>query len=43
MDDITEEDLVKLEEFIKINSNDKDSPIVWIAQLVEKLAKKNLE
>ena len=39
MNEITHEDLVKLRDFIKMNKNDKDSPIVWIAEIVEKLAR----
>lgn len=36
---ITHDDLMKLKDFIKRNENDKDSPIVFIAEIVEKLAR----
>lgn len=41
MNKITQVDLRKLRDFIKINKNDKDSPIIWIAEIVEKLARKS--
>ncbi len=36
---ITRTDLAKLKDFIKSNNNDKDSPIVWIAEILEKIAR----
>ena len=40
MTEITREDLSKLKDFVKINKNDDEaSPIVWIAEIVEKLAR----
>lgn len=36
---IIRNDLAKLKDFIKMNKHDKDSPIVWIAEIVEKLAR----
>ena len=39
MTEITREDLSKLKDFIKSNKDDDDSPIVWIAEIVEKLAR----
>lgn len=36
---ITRTDLAKLKDFIKSNKKDKDAPIVWIAEIVEKLAR----
>ena len=39
--EITHQDLVKLRDFIKLNIDDKDSPIVFIAEIVEKLARQN--
>lgn len=39
MNEITHIDLVKLREFIKRNKDDQESPIVWIAEIVEKLAR----
>lgn len=41
MDKITSEDLASLRIFLKINKNDKDSPIVWLAEIVEKLARQS--
>lgn len=38
---ITHLDLEKLRDFIKRNENDNDSPIVFIAEIVEKLARQN--
>lgn len=37
--DITQRDLSKLNDFVRQNKGDKESPIVWIAQIVEKLAR----
>jgi len=37
MNKITSEDLASLRIFIKINKSDKDSPIVWLAEIIEKL------
>lgn len=39
MTELTRNDLAKLKDFIRINKKDKDSPIVWIAEIVEKLAR----
>lgn len=39
MTELTRNDLAKLKDFIKSNSNDNDAPIVWIAKIVEKLAR----
>ncbi len=39
MTKIIRNDLSKLKDFIKSNKDDKDSPIVWIAEIVEKLAR----
>ena len=36
---ITRNDLSRLKDFIKLNKDDKDAPIVWIAEIVEKLAR----
>ena len=36
---IVRNDLSKLKDFIRMNKDDKDSPIVWIAEIVEKLAR----
>ena len=36
---IIHKDITKLRDFIKLNKGDPDSPIVWIAELVEKLAR----
>ncbi len=41
MNEITHLDLEKLRDFIKINRDDKESPIVWIAEIVEKLARQS--
>lgn len=38
-DEITLVDITKLHDFIELNKDDADSPIVWIAQIVEKLSK----
>ena len=38
---ITHDDLVKLREFVKKNKDDKDSPIVFIAEILEKLARQS--
>ena len=35
---IIRNDIAKLHDFIKLNKDDADSPIVWIAEIVEKLA-----
>lgn len=35
---VTPKDIAKLQDFIKLNKGDADSPIVWIAKIVEKLA-----
>jgi len=40
LNDITHDDLMKLKDFIRRNKDDDDSPIVFIAEIVEKLAKK---
>ncbi len=37
--EITRNDLSKLKDFIKMYKDDKESPIVWIAEIVEKLAR----
>jgi len=39
MNEITHLDLEKLNDFIKMNKDDKESPIVWIAEIVLKLAR----
>lgn len=39
--DITQRDLSALNDFIRQNKNDKDSPIVFIARIVEKLARQS--
>ena len=39
--DITGIDLMHLKDFIKKNKDDKESPIVFIAEIVEKLARMN--
>lgn len=39
MTKLIRDDLAKLKDFIKLNEKDKDSPIVWIAEIVEKLAR----
>lgn len=39
--DITQRDLSALSDFIRLNKKDKDSPIVFIAQIVEKLARQS--
>jgi len=39
MDKIIRKDITKLHDFIKLNKGDADSPIVWIAEIVEKLAR----
>jgi hypothetical protein len=39
MTKIIRDDLSKLKDFIRMNNDDKDSPIVWIAEIVEKLAR----
>ena len=36
---ITRSDLAKLKDFIKSNKSDKDAPIVWIAEIIEILAR----
>lgn len=41
MNEITQRDLSKLKDFIKNNKNDKESPIVWIAEILQKLARQN--
>lgn len=41
MNEITHIDLVKLRDFLKQNKDDRDSPIVFIAEIVEKLARKS--
>lgn len=41
MNEITQIDLSKLKDFIKKYKDDKDSPIVFIAEIVEKLARQN--
>jgi len=41
MGKITSDDLANLRIFIKINKKDKDSPIVWLAEIVEKLARQS--
>ncbi len=41
INDITHLDLEKLRDFVKMNKDDKDSPIVFIAEIVEKLARQN--
>lgn len=41
MNEITQIDLSQLRDFIKKYKNDKESPIVWIAEIVEKLARQN--
>ena len=38
MNKIVHTDVGKLRDFIKLHKDDADSPIVWIAQIVEKLA-----
>lgn len=38
MNKIVHTDISKLRDFIKLYKNDTNSPIVWIAQIVEKLA-----
>ncbi len=39
MDKIIRDDFRKLHDFIALHKDDKDSPIVWIAEIVEKLAR----
>jgi len=39
MDEIIRDDFRRLHDFVKVNNDDADSPIVWIAQIVEKLAR----
>ena len=39
MDKIAHTDIEKLHDFIKSHSDDTESPIVWIAQIVEKLTR----
>ena len=39
MTKIIRNDLSKLKDFIKSNKGDEDSPIIWIAKIVEKLAR----
>lgn len=39
MDKIVHTDISKLRDFIKLYQDDTESPIVWIAQIVEKLAR----
>ena len=39
MDKIIRDDFRKLHDFVTLHKDDKDSPIVWIAEIVEKLAK----
>jgi len=41
MNEITQRDLSKLGDFIKSYKNDKESPIVWIAEIVQKLARQS--
>ncbi len=41
MDNITQDDLMWLRDLIKMNKKDKDSPIVRMAVIVEKLATKS--
>lgn len=41
MNEITQIDLSRLKDFIKMNKADKDSPIVWIAEILEKLARQS--
>lgn len=41
MNEITQIDLSQLRDFIKKYKNDKESPIVWIAEIVEKLARQS--
>jgi len=38
---ITSDDLANLRIFIKTHKDDKESPIVWIAEIVEKLARQS--
>lgn len=39
MDKIIRDDFRRLHDFIRLHKDDEDSPIVWIAQIVEKLAR----
>jgi len=41
MDSITRDDLMWLRDLIKRNKDDEDSPIVRMAEIVEKLATKS--
>lgn len=41
MNEITHMDLEKLRDFLKQNKDDEDSPIVFIAKIVDKLAKQS--
>ena len=39
MTEITRNDLSRLKDFIKLHKDDKDAPIVWMAEILEKLAR----
>lgn len=41
MNEITHLDLEHLRDFLKQNKDDKDSPIVFIAEIVDKLARQS--
>lgn len=39
MDKIIRKDITKLHDFVTLHKDDKDSPIVWMAEILEKLAR----
>lgn len=39
MDKVIRKDITKLHDFVKLHKDDKDSPIVWMAKILEKLAR----
>ena len=41
MNEITQRDLSKLGDFLKRNKDDEESPIVWIAEILQKLARQS--
>ncbi len=41
MSDITSDDLASLRIFIKTHKSDKESPIVWLAEIIEKLVRQS--